>query len=519
MENLIATLTKTDLEKVEKLPKSLRLLLEDWFERNQYNIMLMTDSYKASHSLMYPPNTEKVYSYLEARGGKIEQSVFFGLQYYLKKYLTGVRVTAEKINEAQNFWDEHVGPGVFDRQGWEYILNVCGGKLPIKIKAVPEGSVIPIKNVLMTIENTHPRAYFLTNFVETLIMKIWASITIASNSHQIKKLLKKFAKETSDEQNVDFGCHDFGYRGVSSEESAEILSASHMLSFMGTDTIAGIKLLRKYYNTTSMPAYSIRATEHSVMCLYGIDGEESAFKNILQKHPDGKLAIVSDTYNIYNACDYIVGQKFKDLVLARTDTTVIRPDSGDPVLVMCGDPTAELNSLEYKGVLRILAERFGTTINSKGYLVLNPKIRVIQGDGVDYALIEKMLERMKEIGFASENIVFGSGGGLLQKHDRDTMKFALKATYGIVNGEGRMLQKNPVTDNGKRSKKGLLKLVYKPIVGAHGVSNNSYYQTIEMNERTADFSDDILETVFEDGKIVKEHTLEEIRERIAKELD
>lgn len=523
MEALFNPTTLQIIQKFEDLPNEMQTEFREYILSQEFNIMMMADSYKASHSFMMPDGLTEVYSYLESRGGDMPATVFFGLQYYIKKYLTGVQVTRPKLRKAKRFWDKHVGEGKFDVEGWQTIIDECDGKLPLEIKAVPEGSVIPVKNILMSIRNTHPRAYFLTNWVETLLMKIWATITIASNSRRLMQLLVKYGQETCDNiDHVKFQMHDFGYRGVSSEETAAVLGAAHLVMFLGTDTAAGVHMLQKYYGE-EMAGFSIPASEHSVMCSHRISdtstGEVNAMRQILTRYADGTVAIVSDTYNIYYACDTIFGKELKDLILSRDGKLVIRPDSGDPVKVLCGDPTCDdpgqLGDWTRKGVIRILADRFGATPNERGFMVLNSKIGVIQGDGIDYAMTQQILERLTDIGFAASNLNFGSGGGLLQKFDRDSMKFAIKATHAIVNGRHINLQKTPITDPGKNSKKGYLKLVYDYLYGAHGRSNEKCYQTVEMSVENADFSDDILRPIFLNGELLIDEKFETIRQRAA----
>ena len=514
MDNLIISQTQEITRLFENLPDDAQELLRQYILSQDFNIMKMTDSYKATHSKMYPSGTTEIYSYLEARGGKIPKAVFFGLQYYIKKYLTGVQVTQQKLEEAAKFWDAHVGPGKFDREGWQIIIDECDGKLPLEIKAVPEGTVVPIKNIMMSIRNTHPRAYFLTNWVETLLMKLWATITIASNSRRLKQLLINYAYDTCDNiDHVNFQMHDFGYRGVSSEETAALLGAAHMVMFLGTDTVAGLDMLKKYYNEP-MAGFSVTASEHSVVCSYKIndldDGEIDMVSNVLTNNPNGIISMVSDTYNIYYACDYIYGQLFRDKILMRDGKFVIRPDSGDPVLVLCGnpdaDPSSEYYELEKEGIINILARRFGYDLNNRGYKVINQKIGILQGDGIDYEMTLKILERMKEMGYASSNMVFGSGGGLLQKFNRDTMKFAIKASHAIVNGQHRDLKKNPFTDPGKVSKTGYMKLVS---TFKHG---NHTYETVEMTQENLDWANDILRSVLLNGDLLVDDDFSTVRD-------
>lgn len=456
------------------------------------NLLLLTDSYKFSHYKQYPPKTQHVYSYFESRGGKYPETVFFGLQYLLMGYLRGVVVTPEGIDAADAFVSKHVGPGVFNRAGWDYILKVHGGKLPVRIKAVPEGSVVPVSNVLMTIENTDPACYWLTNYLETLLVQTWYPSTVATQSREIKKNILKYLQLTGDPKGIDFKLHDFGFRGVSSTESAALGGAAHLLNFMGTDTVIGIMLAQDYYKA-GMVGFSIPAAEHSTMTAWGQDGEVDAMRNMLTQYPTGLVACVSDSYDIFRACSEIWGEKLKDRVLAREGCLVVRPDSGDPSSVV---------SL----VLQILGDKLGATLNDKGYKVLNPHVRVIQGDGVCEEEINRILSRMKYEGWSADNIAFGMGGALLQKLHRDTQKFAFKCSSVTVDSQEREVYKDPVTDIGKVSKRGKLALL--------NIQGN--YSTVKQTE-VANYPQmtDQLVTVFENGEVIRKWTFEECRGKAA----
>jgi len=464
------------------------------------NLILMSDSYKLTHHKQAKEGTTTIYSYLESRGGKFPSTVFFGLQYILKKYLTK-RITMEQVDEAEEFCKRHISTkDVFNREGWEHIVKQYDGYLPLEIKGVPEGSVVPTGNVLMTIENTDPKCFWLTNFVETILMKIWSPITIATNSYYCKKLIMDSAIKTgSDLSGVDFKLHDFGYRGVSSEESAAILGASHLVNFQGTDTIAGIRLIEYYYNwdkAKGLAGYSVVASEHSTATPYGNgDGEREYVLNMLNKYPNGIISVVADSYNVYDFCTMIgTDPEIKEKILSRDGVFVVRPDSGDPIEVV-------------SRIMDILWNNFGGTFTDKHYKLLNSKIRVIQGDGIDIEMIGDILKMLENSKYASDNIVFGSGGGLLQKFDRDTQKFAIKCSLAVIDGHEVNVQKDPITSSGKKSKKGRLKL-HK--------SGDSFMTISSANETKAQFSGyaDCLETVFLNGKLVKETTFEEIRNRL-----
>lgn len=453
------------------------------------NIILLTDSYKVSHYKQYPPDTRTIYSYFESRGGRFDEVVFFGLQYLLKRYLEGTRVTKEYIDEAEALYAQHFGTsGLFNRAGWEHILNKHDGRLPVRIRAVPEGMSVPVHNVMMTIENTDPVCYWLPNYLETLLVQTWYGSTVATISREIKKLLLSYLHETGDPELVGFKLHDFGFRGVSSVESAGIGGAAHLVNFMGTDTLAALTLIRKYYETDSMPGFSIPAAEHSTITSWGRDNETLAYANMLLQYPEGLVACVSDSYDIYNACEHIWGGTLRDKVLARKGTLVIRPDSGNPAEVV-------LN------VMEILGEKFGAEPNRLGFKVLHPNVRVIQGDGVEYDAIRAILQTLKLHGWSADNIAFGMGGALLQKLNRDTQKFVFKCSWANVGGQERDVFKQPVTDAGKNSKRGRLKLVR---------TGNGYTTTDENSA-----GDDLLRTVFENGFLTKRYTFDEIKNNAA----
>jgi len=453
------------------------------------NIMILSDSYKTSHWRQYPAGTTTVYSYFESRGGKFSEVTFFGLQYIIKRYLTGQVVTKEKIDAAEKIIDAHMGLGEmkhFNREGWEYILNTHGGKLPIIIKAVPEGVTVPVKNVLMTVVNTDPKCYWLTNYLETLLVQVWYPMTVATQSREQKKVIVDYLEKTgcgTDFLDVMFSLNDFGCRGVSSMETAAIGGAAHLVNFGGSDTMPGLCMLYEYYGLKLEHCIgtSIPAAEHSTITSWGKDGELEAFKNMLTQYPKGLVAVVSDSYDIYNACKNLWGTELIELIKGREGRLVVRPDSGDPPVIVCE-------------VLEILMEKFGCTTTSTGHKLLPPQIRVIQGDGVSYETLSTILAAMEVKGYAAGNVAFGSGGALLQKLNRDTQKCAFKCCEAIVNGEARNVFKDPITDKGKQSKKGQLKLV----------KDGASYKTLTEGEGKPE--DDVLVTVFENGVLTKEWT-------------
>ncbi len=453
---------------------------------NDFNPILTSDSYKYSHDKQYPPGTTKMFSYLESRGGEYSHTLFFGLQYYLKKYLTQ-RITMAHVDEAEEFITAHGLP--FNRKGWERIVNELGGRWPVLIKAVPEGSVIPTSNILMSVESTDPETFWVASFLETALLKaVWYPTTVATQSLMIKDLIRSYLIGTSDdpEAEIAFKLHDFGYRGVSSEESAAVGGMSHLVNFKGTDTVAALVAARRYYNE-HMAGFSIPATEHSTMTMWGKEREALAYANLLWIYKDQPIfACVSDSYDIINAARNIWGGALKQRVIDYKGTLVVRPDSGDPKDTCLA-------------VIKDLDAAFGCTVNTKGYKVLNHGVRIIQGDGVNYHSIEAILEAFARAGYSASNIAFGMGGALLQKVDRDTQKFAFKCSWAEVEGRGVDVYKDPVTDHGKRSKKGMLDLNLTTTGEVHTV-------------RRGDASNPMLVDVYKDGEILKEYTFAEVRE-------
>lgn len=458
---------------------------------SEYNIIFDCDSYKASHWLQYPQNTTNVFSYIESRGGRHDKTVMFGLQYYLKKYLTK-SINIDDIDEAEAFFKAHGEP--FNRKGWFHILMDHDGLLPLKIRAVPEGCVVPTHNVLVTVENTCPHCFWLTSWVETMLLRIWYPITVATESRHIKKIIMEYLEATSDDPKaeISFKLHDFGSRGVSSQESAMLGASAHLVNFMGSDTVVGVLAANRYYRAP-MAGFSIPAAEHSTITSWGRENEAEAYRNMLRNFakPGSLVAVVSDSYDIYNACDHIWGETLRQEIVDSGATVVIRPDSGDPVSVV-------------RRCLDLLEHRFGSTTNSKGYKVLN-NVRIIQGDGVNAESIQQILRTAMWGGYSATNIGFGMGGALLQQHNRDTQKFAMKCSHIIADGHGIDVFKDPVTDTGKRSKRGRLDLeVFE-----------GRYDTVKLDDGQDRATYSVLQTVFQDGQIIREYTLDEVRKNAA----
>lgn len=450
------------------------------------NIILKTDSYKTTHWPQYPIDTQRVYSYFESRdGATFDHTVFFGLQYILQKHLTGIRITEEMIDEAEHIIGAHIGPGMFNIDGWKHILHKHGGRIPVEIKAVPEGSRIPTSNVLMTVENTDEECPWITNYIETILTHVWYPCTVASQGYEMRRVLQSYLNTTGSDP-VDFKLHDFGYRGVTCDEQAAIGGAAHLINFTGTDNLAGVMLLKRHYSAT-MPGLSIPASEHSTITSWGRDHELDAFRNMLDRYPTGLVACVSDSFNIWEACDNLWGTELRDQILHRDGVLIVRPDSGSPGVVI-------------PKLLAILGKRFGHTVNDKGYKVLNPHVRVIQGDGIDKESLPHILSLVEQTGWSADNLAFGSGGGLLQKMNRDTQRFAFKCSAIKRRGIWQDVYKDPITDSGKTSKRGRLALW----------RGDGIYQTVtgELNYH------DELQTVFKDGVLVRKQTLEQVRRNL-----
>jgi nicotinamide phosphoribosyltransferase len=404
---------------------------------------------------------------------------------YLKEYLSKP-ITMEMIDEAEAFWSAHGEP--FNRAGWEHIVRVHGGYLPVSIKAVREGTVLPTKNVLVTIVNTDPACWWLTTHLETALLRaVWYPTTVASNSFACKRVIRQYLTRTSDdvEGQLPFKLHDFGARGVSSMESAAIGGLAHLVNFMGTDTATAILAGQRYYGA-GMIGYSIPAAEHSTITSWGRDGEVDAYRNMIRQFskPGSLYAVVSDSYDFEHAVEHIWGETLRDEVVAGGGTLVVRPDSGDPTIM----PVWAVEKL---------GDKFGYTLNSKGYRVLN-NVRVIQGDGINYNTLSQILGNLTVRGYAADNIAFGMGGMLLQGVDRDTLKFAMKCSAICINGVWQNVQKDPKTDPGKKSKAGRLALVRE----------DGEYRTVPL-EGNED-RDELVE-VFRNGRLLVDYTFDEVR--------
>jgi nicotinamide phosphoribosyltransferase len=509
--------------------------------------IIYTDYYKTEHFKMYPDGTSMIYSNLTPRKSRmkgIDSIVVFGIQHFIKKYLLGKFKTEffdkpwEQVEEEYKFAINTSTDHVKKLHDLKY--------LPLEIKALPEGSRCPIGVPCMTIRNTLPEFYWLTNYLETLIScSLWQPMTSATIAAEYYKLLSKYAIETTGSADfVQWQAHDFSMRGMSSLESAILSGMAHLTSFTGTDTIPAIYALRNSYKAEGLIGASVPATEHSVMCMGTKDDEIGTFSRLLDLYPTGILSVVSDTWDLWK----VVGpggycEQLKEKILARDGKLVIRPDSGDPVDIICGVPmtSASLNddntwshsykngykegSVQQKGVIELLWDIFGGKINKYGYKELDPHVGAIYGDSITLERAEQICERLKRKGFASTNIVFGVGSYTYQYNTRDTFGFAMKATYGEVTRiaeedmfdqggpslgekwiETREIYKDPITDDGtKKSAKGLLRVEYD--------SYQDKFLLIDQCKWEGE-AETLLLPVFIDGKLVREYTLEEIRKRI-----
>ena len=463
-----------------------------------------TDSYKFSHFVLYPDGMEYMESYLESRGGEYDVCTLFGLQYILHRYLAKP-ITLKDINEAEAFAQAHGEP--FNREGWDHILKEYGGRMPVTIRAIPEGMIVPVKNAIMVVRSPRdPKCAWITNWLETMLSRVWYPSTVAIASREIKKVWKQFLDLSSDntEAEIGFKHHDFGSRGVTCNEQAMLGGAAHLLSFLGSDTIAGVKMANHYYDE-AMSGFSIPATEHSTMTIFGREHERDALikwirKTLVERQvPAGvpKLAAcVGDSYDIFNFTRMVCDPAIYYMIRNSGGILVERPDSGPPVETL----------LE---ILRLFDENLPAgeiTVNTKGFKVLPPCLRLIWGDGINRRSMKTILKAITDAGWSASNLAFGSGGGLLMDFNRDTQRFAFKLCYAIVDGVPRKVSKDPLTDPSKRSKEGHLDLVRMP---------DGSVKTIAMPDDMSEHPDSVMVTYFDDGLITYNTTLAECRARMA----
>jgi nicotinamide phosphoribosyltransferase len=490
------------------------------------NPLFLTDGYKTGHHQQYPKGTTLVYSNFTPRSNKYgpkgcDQVVSFGQQMIMrqlhevfqKDFFSQPKdqVCREMKQELSMYLRMD-----YDVSHFEALYDL--GYLPIEVRSLTEGTLVPIKVPVLTIYNTHPDFYWLTNYLETILSNLmWKPLTSATIAHQYRKVLTKWMEKT-DKDNawfIDWQGHDFSMRGMDSVEAVISSGLGHLTSFSGTDSLPAIYGARKYYGAEGFVAGSVPATEHSVMCAGGKEDEESTFRRLLETYPKGILSVVSDTWDLWRVCtQHVVA--LKEEILARDGKLVIRPDSGDPVDILCGreeqlsDAPGEYKTPAEIGVIELLWDVFGGTVNKQGYKVLDPHIGAIYGDSITIERADEICRRLEAKGFASTNVVLGIGSFTYQFNTRDTFGFAMKATYCEINGEGREIFKDPITDDGtKKSATGLLCVTRDEYNGDYVLMDRVDWETSKGGE---------LKTIYRDGKFENTTTLSEIRENLKKNI-
>jgi nicotinamide phosphoribosyltransferase len=448
------------------------------------NIIINTDNYKHCHYSLYPAGTEYVSSYIESRGGTYPVTMFVGLQAFLREFLMRP-VTLEDVDEAEYLMREQ---GMhFNRENWMGIINDHDGFLPVEIEAVPEGTVLPSRNVLVQIINTDPKYFWATSFFETALLRaVWYPTTIGTISWLAKQIIRTALERTSDHPELlRYMLHDYGARGVSSQESAALGGLAHLVNFNQSDTVPGILAAKKYYNAVA-PSNSGPNSEHAGFCAWGRDGETAAMRNMLETYRDNGVALLlTDTYDHENAVKNIIGGELKEEIQNFPGLVGARPDSGDPVVVTS-------DTTEW------LMESFGYEVNSKGYKILPPYIRVVQGDGMTLDSLRDVYIEMERRGLAADNAVFGMGGGLLQHCNRDTMNFGQKASAAKVNGTWIDISKSPTGAAFKVSKPGRLALT----------KVDGEFRTVRRDSVAPE--ENLLQPVFRNGKLLKKWDFSEL---------
>ena len=479
------------------------------------NGLLLTDGYKTGHHQQYPKGTEEVYSNWTPRSNKYapkgcDKVVSFGQQYvfkWLHDYFQDnffSKPKAQVCNELKEELSMYLGTE-YDVTHYEELHDLQ--YLPIRVKSLPEGVEVPIRVPMVTVVNTDKKFYWITNFLETILSTmLWQPMTSASIALRYKRIFKDWTLKT-DKENlgfIDFQGHDFSMRGMGGLQSAISSGMGHGAVFLGSDTLPVISSLRKYYNAEGFVVGSVNATEHSVMCAGTKDDEIGTFRHLMDTYPTGILSVVSDTWDLWKVLTKYLPE-LKEEVLARDGKLVIRPDSGDPVDIICGETrTLGAKLPKDKGVVELLWDIFGGTVNDQGFKVLDTHIGAIYGDSITTERAENICQRLHDKGFASTNVVLGIGSFTYQFNTRDTFGFAMKATSVVVNGERREIFKDPITDDGvKKSAKGLVKV---------DKVNNEYVLVDQVT--TAQENEGELQIIYEDGKFVNQVTLQEIRDRI-----
>lgn len=456
------------------------------------NPILGTDSYKLSHWLQYPVGMDGMFSYIESRGCGFDRSVMFGLQPILLDFFTR-RITREDVAMAKEIAAAHGEP--FNEAGFLRIVDTHEGFWPLRIRALPEGSVVPASVPMVTVESTDPELAWAVSYVETILLQLWYPVTVATLSWSVRQVIAGFLAETSDDVagQLPFKLHDFGYRGTSSPQTAARGGLAHLLSFRGTDTLAAVLAARAYYDEP-MAGYSIPAAEHSTITSWGPEAEVDAYRNMIRQFgkPGAVFACVSDSTDIYRAVDKLWGEVLRQDVIDSGATLVVRPDSGDPVEVVLR-------------CAQLLERHFGADTNGKGYKVLR-NVRLIQGDGINDRTVRDILASLKSNAYSADNIAFGMGGGLLQQVNRDTLRFAMKCSAIRVDGVWRDVWKNPVTDPGKASKRGRMTVLRNRDTGELKtalIEEGIWHDTTRF--------EDAMATVWENGTLLKRYALDEVR--------
>lgn len=510
------------------------------------NPLLLTDGYKTGHHQQYPKGTTLVYSNFTPRSNKYapkgcNEVVVFGTQMVMQQLHEAFqndffsRPKEEVCSEMKRELSMYLGTD-YDVSHFEALHDL--GYLPICVKALSEGTKVPMKVPVLTIYNTHPDFYWITNYLETILSNLlWKPMTSATIAHQYRKVLTKWMEKTDKERAwfIDWQGHDFSMRGMDSVDAVISSGLGHLTSFLGSDSLPTIYGARKYYGATDMVCGSVNATEHSVMCAGGKEDEVETFRRLLETYPTGILSVVSDTWDLWKVCtEHVV--TLKEEIMARDGKLVIRPDSGDPVDIICGlntnpNPCKSIEGLdtepEIKGVIELLWDVFGGTINEQGYKVLDSHIGAIYGDSITIDRAEEICKRLEAKGFASTNIVLGVGSFTYQYNTRDTFGFAMKATYVEVKHwdvaterlnessnknsnpewiEGREIFKDPITDDGtKKSATGLLAVFKDENNGSYELHDHCNWSTEESGE---------LKVIYNNGHFKNTTTLEEIRNRL-----
>lgn len=482
-----------------------------------FNAITKIDGYKLDHRRQYPNCTEYVYSNWTPRGSRVdgvEEVVFVGLQYYLDKYL------GEEFDEFFELDEDEVADRYERRVNGYLGPNTIGtehiralhrlGYLPLRFKALPEGMSVPLRVPMLTVENTHPDFGWLVNYLETLMSTtLWMPMTAATLAKHFRELLLHWAEVTgSSKEFIDFQAHDFSFRGMAGFEAAQLAGFGHLTQFVGTDTIPAIDFVEDYYGVPEgyLVGASVAATEHSVMCAGGEDDELQTYSRLIDLYPSGIVSVVSDTWDLWKVLTETI-PALHDKIMARDGKLVVRPDSGNPADIICGDPDAGIHQPAYKGVVELLWEEFGGTVNEKGFKTLDQHIGVIYGDAINYDRANEILRRLAEKGFAADNIVFGVGSFTYQYNTRDTFGFAMKSTNVTINGEDKPIFKDPVTDSGEK------KSLHGRLIVVETENGLQVLDQTQAEERDRLHGDDLLTTVWEDGRFLVRHTFDEVRKR------